>query len=96
MHVSFICILLPRFLTDSLVNIIIFKVGHLFVRLGTLGACVRDYFWHLWVGESCRCLGNNGWLTFIAVGYPKIPLQLLNHPAELVRGSCTKVKDITL
>ena len=59
MHVSFIQILLPQFLMDSLVNILPFKLCHLSVRLGTLGTHVRDDCWNLWVGEGCRYLGHD-------------------------------------
>ena len=51
-HVSFIHIILPHFLTDSLVNIIIFEVCHLSAHLGTLVGCVRDDCWHIWVSKG--------------------------------------------
>ena len=50
-HVSFIDILLYQFLTDGLINILIFEPGHLCVRLGTLGARTRNNCWHLWSGK---------------------------------------------
>ena len=95
MHVSFIHIFLPQFLTDGLVNVLLFEVGHLCVCLGTLGACVRGYFWYLWFGGGCICLYYDGWLTAIAVGCPKILILLLLPPGELVRGFWIKIKDIT-
>ena len=52
MHVSLIQILINQFLMDILVNIVIFEVGHFSVRLGTLGAGVRDDCWHILVGEG--------------------------------------------
>ena len=61
-----------------------------------LNACVRDDCWHLWVGEGLRYLGNDGWMTSIAVGRPKIPLQLFHNPSELVRYYRYKIEDITL
>ena len=49
-HVCFVDILLPQFLTDSLFNSLLSKVGRLHVRFGTLNTRVRDDCWHLWVG----------------------------------------------
>ena len=83
-HVCFLHILLPQFLTDGLVNIIIFEVGRVYFRFGTLDARVRDGFWHLWIGEGSRCLGHDGLLTGITVGFPKVMLQILHFPDELV------------
>ena len=80
MHVSFIHILLPRFLTDIIYNVLLIEVGNLSICLGTLSAFVRDDSWHLWVVEGCRCLGHDEWLTSIAVGFPKITIQLLYSP----------------
>ena len=90
-HVSYIHIFLPQFLTDGLATVTLFVVGHLWVRLGTLDTRFRDYFWHLWVGEDFWCLGHDGWLTAIAVVCPNIPLHLLHCTGELVRGSQTKI-----
>ena len=59
-------------------------IGHLCFHLGTLDARGRDDFWHLWVGEGFQCLGHYGWLTYISVGYPKMPLQILHCPGEIV------------
>ena len=93
-HVGFIHILIPQFLTDGLVNVIILEVGHLCIRLGMIDTCVRDDCWHLWFGEGLRCLGHDSWLTAIAVGRPKIILQLLHSLLVLVRGSRSNIKDI--
>ena len=41
-HVCFVDILLPQFLTDGLINTLIFEVGHLHARFGMLGARGRD------------------------------------------------------
>ena len=95
MHVSFIHILLPQFLMDILVNIVIFEVAHFTVCLGTLGAGVRDDCWHLWVEEGFRCLGHYVWFTAITIGLTNIPLHLLHFPGKLVQVSQTKVEDIT-
>ena len=91
MHVSFIHILLPQFLTDSLVNILLFEVGYFCVHLGKLGAHVRDYCCNLWVGEGCWCLGNYGWLADIDVGIPNIPPHLLHCNGKIVQGSQTNL-----
>ena len=56
MHVSFIHILLPHFLTDGPVNVLILEVCHFSACLGTLGARVRYYCCRLWVREGFRCL----------------------------------------
>ena len=88
-------ILLPRFLTDGLFNVLLFNVGCLFVRLGALDASVRYDCRHLWSGEGFLCLGHDDCITAIAVGRPKIPLQLLHCPGELTRGSRSKIEDIT-
>ena len=84
-------ILLPQFLTDSLVNIILLKVCHFSIFLGTLSTCVRDDCWHISVRESCRCLGHYGCLTAIVKGFPKTPFQILHPPGKLVQGSNPKV-----
>ena len=65
MHVSFIHILLPQFLTDILINILLFELGHICIRLGTLSSRVRGGFWLLWVGEGFQCLSHYGWLIAI-------------------------------
>ena len=90
MHVCFVEILLPQFLTNILANTLLFEVGHLHVRFGTLDTRIRDNFWHLCVGEGSWCLGHDGWLTVISVGCPKVPLQLLHCPGKPVQGSCPK------
>ena len=92
MHVSFIHILLPQFLMGILVNIFLFKVGHLPVRIGTLDACVRDDFWHLWVGEGWKCLGHDDCLTDISVGIFKIPIHILHHLGDLYKALGTRLK----
>ena len=84
-HFSIIHIFLPQFLTDSLINIIIFELGRICVHLGTLDTRFRDYCWYLWVGEGFRCLVHDGWLKVIAVVRPNIPLQILHFPGKLVR-----------
>ena len=96
MHVSFIRILLPKFLTDILVNIILFGVGRLCARIGALDNSGRDDCWHIWVGEGYQCLVHYGWLPDISVGRPNMPLQLLHNPGELFQGYWPRVKDITL
>ena len=96
MHVYLLDILLPQFLTHSLINTLIFEVGHIHVRFGTLNACVRDDCWHLWVREGSRYLGHDGWLIAIAVFHPKAPLHILHCPEKLVRGSRPNVEDGTL
>ena len=72
--VSFIHILLPQFLTDGLVNVLLFEVGNFCVYLGTHNARVGGDCWHLWVGEGCQYLGHDGWLTATSVFYPNITL----------------------
>ena len=47
MLVYFVDILLPHFLTDSLVNSLIFKVGHLHVCFWKLNDRFRDDCWHI-------------------------------------------------
>ena len=95
LHLSFIYILLPQFLTHSLTIIILFKVYHFYIHIGTLGDCAGNDCWHLWVGEGFQCLGHDGWFIDIAVGYPNIPLQFLHSPGKLVRGYHPKIEDIT-
>ena len=80
---------------DILVDVILFEVGHLCVSFGTLDSRVWDDCWNLRFGEGCWCLGHDGWLIDIAVDLPKIPLQLLHCPRNLVRGSRAKAKDTT-
>ena len=80
LHVCFIHTLLSQSLTNSLVNILLFEVVHFFVCLGTLNARVRDYLWNLWFRKVFWCLGNDGWLTDISVGFPKV----LRCPGKLV------------
>ena len=92
LHVCFVYILIPQFLTDSPVNSLLFEVGNLHVRFGTLGARGRDDFWNIWVGEGSQCIGHDGWLTAIAVGFPKVMLRLLHLPGKLAQGSHTKVE----
>ena len=79
-HVSFIHTLIPQFLIDGLVNILIFEEGNLCIHLGILDDRVRDDFWHLWVGGGFQCLSYDVWLEYIYVGCPKLPIQLLHHP----------------
>ena len=88
-------IIMPQFMMDSLANTILFVVGHLHVRFGTLNAWVRDDFWHLWVREGRQCLGHDGRLTAIYVGSPKLRLHILHHNGKLVQGSWPKVEDAT-
>ena len=95
MHVNFIHILLIKFLMDSLVNIILFKLGHFSVHIETLSTRVRDGCWCIWVREGCRCLSRDGWLTDIYEGRPKIPIYIFHSPEKRVRGSWPKVEYIT-
>ena len=83
-YVGFIHLFLPQFLTDGLVNILLFEVGHLCVSIGMLDDRVRDYGWHIRVGVGCQCLINYGWMADIALDRAKIPLQFLHHPGKLV------------
>ena len=46
-HVRFVHILISQFLTDILVNLIIFEVCNLSVHLGMLSAHVSCDGWHL-------------------------------------------------
>ena len=84
MHICFVDILLPYFLMDGLVNNLIFEVGHLHIHFGMFGARVRYDCWNIWVGEGSRCLGHDDWFTAIAVGCPKVMLQLLHSNDKLV------------
>ena len=55
-------------MTNSLINILLFVVGNICVRLETLEDRARGDCWHLWVGKGFRFLVHNNWLTAIAVG----------------------------
>ena len=68
---------------DSPANGIIFKVGHRHVRFGIINARVRNDFRHICVSEGSRCLGHDGWLVAIAVGFPEILFHLIHFPGEL-------------
>ena len=92
---QFIDILLSQFLTDSFINIILFEVGNFSVRLGTPVDCVRDDCCHLWFGEGWWCLGHYGWLKYITVCWPNIPLQILYCAGNFFQGSWSKIKFIT-
>ena len=46
-HVSFIHTLLTEFLVDGLVDVTLFEVGRLCVRIRTLGDCVMDDCWNI-------------------------------------------------
>ena len=96
LHVGFIHIFLPQFLTDGLVNVLLLQVGHLCVSLGKLNTHARDHCWHPRVGEGIRCLGRDGWLADINVGCSNALLQLLHRPVELVQGYWSKIKHIAL
>ena len=78
--------------TYSLFNSLIFYVGHLCVRLGKLGTCIREYYGLIWVGKESHCLVHDVWLTAIAEGCPKVLLQLPYRPVKIVQGSFPKVK----
>ena len=94
MHICFADILLPQFLTGIFFNALLFGVGRLHIRFGTLDAHVRADCWHLWVGECIWCLGHDGCLTAIDVDCTKVPLRLLHSPRKLVQGSQPKVEDV--
>ena len=49
MHVVFIHIFLPQFITDGLLDVLLFEVCHLSISLGVLNAHVWDDSWNLWV-----------------------------------------------
>ena len=95
-NVCFVEIFLPQFLTNSLINTLIFEVGHLHDHFGMLDAGVTDDCWDfwIWVGEGGQGIGHDGWLTALYVGLPKVPLQILHRTGKLVRGSHPKVEDI--
>ena len=84
MHVGFMQIFLPQFLIDGLVDVLVFEVGHICVPIGTIDACVRDDFWHIWVKEGLWCIGHDIWLTAIAVGHPNILFRIIHCPGELL------------
>ena len=46
-------------MTDGLIDVLIFKVGHFYVSFGMLDASVRDDGGNLRVGEGCQCLGHD-------------------------------------
>ena len=96
MHVCFLYFLPPHFLTDSLVNTLIFEVVDLNVFFGILDGRVRDDCWHLWVRDGFWCICHDGSLTTIPVGCPKAALQLLHYPEKLFQGSRTKVENVTV
>ena len=96
MHVSFIHIFLCHFLVDVLVDVLILKIGHLCVSLGTIDSHIWDDFWHLRVQEGCWCLGHDGWIEAIYVGRDKIPLHLLHHLEKLVQGYRSNIEDLSL
>ena len=78
-HVVFIHIFIPSFLTDGLINIIILEVGSFYNNRGTLNTSVCDDGCKFCVGECLRYLGHYGFLTAVSIGFPKIPLQLLRR-----------------
>ena len=69
---------------DGLVNTLTLELGHIRIRFGTFGACGRDGYYHIWIGGGSRFLGHYGWLTAIAVGFPKISFHILHCPGKLV------------
>ena len=95
-HVGFIHIFIPQFLTDGIIDVIIFEIGHLYVSLGMLDTRVWDYCWHIGVGGGLRCLDHDGWLAAIAVGCTKVLIQFINCTGELVRGYRSKIEDLDL
>ena len=96
LHVGFIYIFLPQFLTYGLVRVTLFEVVHLQVSFVTLEGCIWDYCSYLRVRECCRCLGNYGFLASISVSRDKVLLQLLRHPVKIVQVSQSKIKDVAL
>ena len=94
-HVCFADILLPQFLTSSLINSFLFEVGRLHFRFWTLGTRVRDDRWHLWIWKGIWCLGHDSWLAPISVGCHKVLIQILHCPGKLVRSSQPKDEDVT-
>ena len=86
MHVNFIHILLPQFMIDCLVGVLLFEVGHISVSIGIFDACVWYYFWHLQVRKVRQCLGHDGVLEAISVGRAKAPLQFLQCNVNVPRS----------
>ena len=87
MHVGFIQKFLSQFLTDEIGYVILFEVGNLCVSLGSLDACVWDYFWNIQVGVYRQCLSRDFWLASIYRGFNKVRLQLLHCPKNIFSGS---------
>ena len=83
-NIGFIHIFIPHFLTDGLVNVLLFEVGYLCVSLGMIYARVWYDFWYIRFGEGIWCLDHDGCLAAIAVDHTKVPLQLLHCPVKLV------------
>ena len=47
---SYIHFVLPQFLMDGPVNVLLFELDHFFVYLGTIDSRVRADCLHIWVG----------------------------------------------
>ena len=50
MSVGLIHTFLLKCLAHGLIDVIILKVGHIYISFGNLGASVHHYGWHIWVG----------------------------------------------
>ena len=83
-------------MTDGLIDVLIFKVGHFYVSFGMLGASVHDDGENLRVREGCQCLGHDRLLETITVRCFNIPFYLFHRPVEIVRGYWSKIKDAAL
>ena len=46
-HLCFVDILIPQFMTDNLINNILIKVGHLHVYFGMIEDHVKDDCWYI-------------------------------------------------
>ena len=92
MHAVFIHVFLPRFQS----YVLLFKVGNICLRLGTIHARFRYECWHTWVREVLQCLGHDVWLVSIDVGLLKIPLQLRHHTGKFFRGYWSNIEDVAL
>ena len=95
-HVGFINIFLPQFLTDGIIDVLLFEVGHIYVSLGMIDTRVWDDYWHIGFREGLRCLDHDVWLAAIAVGRTKVPLQFIHCTGELVRGFWSKIEYLDL
>ena len=83
-HVGFVHIFITQFLTDGLISVLLFKLGHFYVSFGTLSARFCHDGCHLLDGGGLRCFGHDGWMTAIYVLCTHILFQFLHYTDKIV------------